>query len=82
MLVTVNKPCHVPHTSRITTCGTVFTGRHFSVFKEFFRSWSHAFLITYDKTLIKKLFGCTSKKSDEKKKKQKKLEWQLESFLR
>ena len=40
------------------------------------RSWSQGFLITYDKTLIKKHFGDTPKKSDEKeKKKEKKLKW-------
>ena len=41
-------------------------------------------LITYDKSLIKKLFGGTSRKSDKKEKKKKKtnkLEWQLQSFL-
>ena len=57
MLVTVHKLCHVPHASRITTCGTIFTERHFSVSKEWVRSWSHAFLITSHKTLIKKLSG-------------------------
>ena len=44
MLVTVHKLCHVPHTSRITTCGTIFMERHFSVSKEWVRSWSHAFI--------------------------------------
>ena len=42
------------------------------VFKERLRSWSHAFLITYNKTLIKKLFGDTSRKSDKKEKKKEK----------
>ena len=55
MLVTVHKPCHVPHASRITTSGTIFTERRFSVSKEWVRPWSHAFLITYDKTFTKKL---------------------------
>ena len=74
MLVTVHKLCHVPHASRITTCGTIFTERHFSVSMEWIRSWSHAFLIIYHKTLIKKFFGSTSRKSDveEKNKKNKK----------
>ena len=82
MLVTVHKLCHVPHTSQITTCGTIFSERHFRVSKEWVRSWSHAFLITYHKTLTKKLFGGPSRKSDkEEKKKEKKLEWQLQSFL-
>ena len=70
MLVTVHKLCHVPHASRITTCGTIFTERHFNVSKEWVRSWSHA--TTYHKTFIKKLFGGTSRKSDEKGIKKKK----------
>ena len=74
MLVNVHKLCHVPHASRITTCGTIFMWRHFSVLKEWVRSWSHTFFITYHEKLIKKLFGGTSRKSDknEKKKKNKK----------
>ena len=42
-LVTVHKLCHVPYASRIKTCGTIFTERHFSASKEWDRSWSHAF---------------------------------------
>ena len=34
MLVTVNKPCHVPHTSRITISGTTFTQIFFGVSKK------------------------------------------------
>ena len=66
MLVTVHKLCHVPHASRIATCGRIFAKRHFSVSKEWVRSWSHAFLITYHKTLIKRFFSGESRKSDEK----------------
>ena len=73
MMVTVNKPCHIPHMSWIITCGTIFMGGHFGVSKEWVRSWSHEFLITYHKTLIKKLFGGTSSKNDEKEKKKKKV---------
>ena len=36
------------------------------------RPWSQGFLINYDKTLIKKHFGDTPKKSDKKEKKKKK----------
>ena len=68
MLVTVHKLCHVSYASRMTTCGTIFTKRHFSVSKEWVRSWSQAFLITYHKTLIKKLFGGPSRKSTRRKK--------------
>ena len=57
MLITVHKPCHVPHASRITTSGTIFTERRFSVSKEWVRPWSHAFLITYDKTFTKKILA-------------------------
>ena len=66
MLVTVHKLYHVSHASRITTCGTIITKRHFNVSKEWVRSWSHVFLITYHKILIKKLFGGPFRKSDEK----------------
>ena len=45
----------VQHASRTTTWGTIFTERFFSVSKEWVRSWSHAFLITYHKTLTIKL---------------------------
>ena len=81
MLVTVHKSCHVPHTPRITTWGTIFIKNFFSVSKEWIRSWSQAFLITNIKTLAKKLFDSRSIKSDEKRKKEK-LEWKLQSFLR
>ena len=74
MLVTMHKLCRVTGALQITTCGTIFMERHFSVFKEWIRSWSHAFLVTYHKNLIKKLFEGTSRKSDEKEKKKKKLE--------
>ena len=81
MLVTVHKLCHVLHASRITTCGTIFTERHFSVSKEWVRSWSHTFLITYHKTLIKKLFGGTSRNCDEKEKKKKKTRMKIVKFF-
>ena len=71
MLVAVHKLFHVPYASRIKTSGTIFTERHFSVSKEWLRSWSHAFLITYRKTFTKKLFGGPSRNSDEKEKKTK-----------
>ena len=71
MLVTVYKLCHVPHALQITTWGTIFTKRNISVFKEWVRSWSRAFLIAYHKTLTKKPFGGRSRKNDEKEKKKK-----------
>ena len=54
-LVTVHKPSHVPHASRITTWGTIFMEIFYNLSKECVRSWSYAFLITYEKTFIKKL---------------------------
>ena len=72
MLVTVHKPCCVPHASRTTTSGTIFTERLFSVSKEWVRSWSHAFLITYDKTLTKKLLAVRPEKVTRRKKRSKK----------
>ena len=58
------KPCHVPHPSRITAWGTVFT-------KIFFvcpRSWSHAFLITNLKTSTKKILTVCPESWTSKKK--------------
>ena len=46
ILVTVHKPCHVLHASRITTPGTIFTKICFGVSNKLVRSWSHVFLIT------------------------------------
>ena len=55
MLVTVFKLCHVSHTLRITTSGTLFTGKLVSVSKQWVRSWSHASLIIIIKRLLKSL---------------------------
>ena len=75
MLVTMFKPSHVPHASRITTSGTLFMERPFSVFKEWVSSWSHASLIVYDKTFPKKLQAVHPKYcwEGEKEKKRKQL---------
>ena len=64
MLVTVFKVtvCHVPHASRITTWGTLFTERFFSASKEWVRSWSHASLIIYHK-MFGKMFKAVRPKS-------------------
>ena len=67
MLVTVNKTCHMLHTSQ-TTLGTIF----FGVSKELVRSWSHASLITTLKTFAKTTFGSPSKNTEEKEKTRKK----------
>ena len=61
MLVTMNKWCHVPHASRITTLGKIFTKIPFGLPKEWVRSWSHAFLITNAKLLAKKLLTVSPK---------------------
>ena len=71
ILVTVHNPCHVPHALRTTTWSTILTERHFSVSKEWVRSWSHAFLITSHKTLTKKLLTVRPEKVTRKKKKKK-----------
>ena len=55
MLVTMIKPSHVPHASRITTSGTIFTETSFIVSNEYVRSSSHFSLITNVKTLAKQL---------------------------
>ena len=72
MLLTVQKLCYKPHASRITTSGTIFTEKLFSVPKEWVRSWSHVFLITYNKTLAKKLLSVPSEKVTRSNKKKKK----------
>ena len=71
MLVTVQKLCHVPHASRITTWATIFAERLFSVSKEWVRSWSLVFLITYYKKFAEKLLAIRSKKGREGKMKKK-----------
>ena len=68
ILVTVHKPCHVPHASWVTTWGTIFIERLFSVSQEWVRSWSHAFLITYDKTLTKKILAVRPEKVTRRRK--------------
>ena len=55
MLVTVNKPCHVPHLSWIITWGTNYRKIFLGVSKEWTRSWSYVSLITNFKKLPKKL---------------------------
>ena len=72
MLVTVHEPCYLPHASRITTWGTIFTEILFSVSKELVRSWSHVFVITYGKTFTKKLLAVRPEKVTKRKKRKKK----------
>ena len=55
--------------------------KDFNVSKERVRSWSHAFLITYDKTLTKKLLAVRPEKVTLRKT-TKPLERQLQSFWR
>ena len=62
ILVTVHKPCHVLHALWITTWGTIFMERLFSKSQKSVRSWSYAFLITYDKMLPKKLLAVCPEK--------------------
>ena len=78
MLVTVFKPCHVLHASRITTSGTLFMEK-FSVSKESVRSSSHASLIIYHKTFAKKLKAVRTKSCREREKEK---ERQLQSVMR
>ena len=71
MLVTLYKLCHVPHVPQTTTFETIFTQKHFIVSKKWVRSWSHAFLITYHKTLTKKFIGGPFRKVTRRKKRKK-----------
>ena len=79
MLVTVHKTCHVAHASRITTWGTLFMERLFSLSNESVRSWSHAVLIIYHKTFAKKLKAVRSKPCREREKEKEK---HLQSVMR
>ena len=71
ILVAVHKLSHVTHASRKTTSRTIFKERLFSVSKEWVSSWSHAFLITYHKTLAKKLLAVRLEKVTRRKKRKK-----------
>ena len=72
MLFTVLNLCHVPHVPRLTTWGTLFTERHFSVYKKWQRSWSYASLTIYNKTFAKNLKAVCPKSSREPEKKKRK----------
>ena len=76
----MHKPYPVPHASQITTLGTIFTEIYFGVSKEGVRSWKHVFLVTKLKTLPKKLLAVRPEKVT-RRKKRKKIEWQLQSFF-
>ena len=67
----MHKSCCVPHVSQVKNSGTMFTKRLYSVSKEWVRSWSQAFLITYDKTLTKKLLAFHPEKVMRRKKRKK-----------
>ena len=67
-LGTVRKLFHLPYASRITISESTFTERLFSVSKEWIRSWSHTFLITYDKTLTNRLLAVRLEKETGSKK--------------
>ena len=71
--VTVHKPCHVQHVSQITTSGTIFSEIFFGTFKEWVRSWPHAFLITNLKMLAKTLLVIRPEKQTSRKKRKTKL---------
>ena len=68
MQVTVHKLCHLPHASRITTCGTISAEIFFGVSKKWVRSWSHTFLITNVKKLTRKLLAVSQEKGTRRKK--------------
>ena len=83
MLVTKNKPCHMPHASLITTWETIFTKILFGVSQEWVRSWSYASLVTDLRTFAKKLSAIRPKTLRRKRKrKRRKKERQLQSFSR
>ena len=79
MLATVHKLCHVPQASQITTCEKILTEIFLGVFQKEVRSWSHSFLIINLKTLAKKHFVARPENVSRRKKK---LQWQLQNFLR
>lgn len=71
MLVTLNKPCHVRHASRITTSQKIFTELCYCVSKEWAKSWSRASLVTNFKTFFKKLSTDRPKTQKKRRKKEK-----------
>ena len=58
IMVTVNKPYHVPYVSPTTTWGTIFTEIFFGVSREWVRPWS---LVASIKTFVKKLLAVRPK---------------------
>ena len=71
MLITMHKPCNVSHASQLTTSGTILTEIFFSVSKEWFRYWSHAFLKINIKILAEKLLAVHPEKGTRRKKRKK-----------
>ena len=70
MLVTVNKPCRVPHTLWITTWGTISKKTYLNVSNEWVQSLSNSSSITNDKTLPKNLFALRRKTTTRRKRKE------------
>ena len=77
MLVTVHKPCHVPHASRITTWAIIFMERLFCVSKEWVRLWSYVFLITCYKMFAKKLLAVRQKRGKRRKKRKQRIRMKI-----
>ena len=75
MLITVNKPYHVPHSSWITTSALIFTETCLGVSKEWVRFSSHAFLKTNEKTFSKNFWQSVQKKDRGVQKKRKEKNW-------
>ena len=70
-LVFMEKSCHVPRASWLTTSGTIFREIFFGVSKEWVRSWSHTVLISNLKTLAKNLLAVHLAKGTRRKKRRK-----------
>ena len=69
------RACHVPHASRITTSGTIFTQVFFSVSSEIIPILVTRFLGNEWWKVSKKYFCSLSKNSEEKEKEKKKKNW-------
>ena len=70
MLVTMHRPCHVPHVSRITAWRTIFK-KYFLVCPRNESDLSHVFMIAYHKMLTKELLAVHPEKVTERKKRKK-----------
>ena len=81
MLATVHNPCHVLHAPQTTTCGIISKRIFFSVCKEWFRYWSHAFLVTNVNKFTKRLLAVRPEKETRRKKRKRETRMAIAKLL-